>query len=261
MAAIRWYNRAGASDAAPLVLLHGFTGSPLSWAAIAQTLPSERPVAALSLPGHDPAVPVAHGFDANLDQVAEMLTRAGLTGCQLIGYSLGARTALGLAVRHPALVATLTLIGVHPGLADENERRARVAHDAVWIDKLQRAGLEAFIDAWERQPIFAKQAHLPAPIRTRQRAIRAGHDPGALAGSLAEMGLGAMPNYWPQLSELAMPVSWITGAEDAKFTALAEAGVAAMRAAGLNPSARQVPGCGHNPLIEAPTALASLLGS
>ncbi|GAB4522742.1 MAG: 2-succinyl-6-hydroxy-2,4-cyclohexadiene-1-carboxy late synthase [Haliangiales bacterium] len=261
MAAIRWYNRAGAGDAAPLVLLHGFTGSPLSWAAVAQALPSERSVAALSLPGHHPAVPVARGFDANLDQVADNIARAGLTGCQLVGYSLGARTALGLAVRHPVLVATLTLIGVHPGLADEGARRARVAHDAAWIEKLQRAGLEAFIDAWERQPIFARQAHLPAPLRARQRAIRAGHDARALARSLAEMGLGAMPNYWPQLTALTMPVSWITGAEDAKFTALAEAGVAAMRAAGLHPNGLQVPRCGHNPLLEAPAALASLLGS
>lgn len=267
-AALHWFGRV--SRGRPLVLLHGFTGAPASWQPLVDELGAQRalgsldaprPVVAMALPGHHPASPVLPGFEANLDAMARALEAAGLVGCDLAGYSLGGRAALGLALRHPHLAASLTLIGAHPGLDDAEERRQRVEQDRAWIALLRERGLAAFLAAWEQQPLFATQQRLAAAALAEQQRVRAGHDPEALARSLAHMGLGAMPAYGPRLAALDLPVTWIAGALDEKFAALARAGVDRLVRAGRDARLALVPGSGHNVPLEQPAALAALLSS
>ena len=253
---LHWFHTAPGFDRAPLVLLHGFTGAPPSWDRVVAALPAAYPAAALALPGHHPAAPVATGFAANVDWVAEQLTRARLDGCHLVGYSLGARAALGLALRHPSIPVRLTLIGVHPGLDAAAERARRIDSDRGWIELLRTRGGRAFVDAWERIPLFATQEQrAPAAARVRQREIRLGHDPEGLARSLEHMGLGVMPYQGDRLAELAMPVTLVAGARDQKFANLARMAAARMARACVE----LVPDCGHNLLLEAPAAVATTI--
>ena len=244
-------NATAGPDHPPIVALHGFTGSAESWRPFGPALGERARVYAVTLPGHGPRSPVAEGFDANVDAIAAAITRAGLEQCHLLGYSLGARTALGIAARHPELARRLTLIGVHAGLATDAERQARRAADAAWIEMLRRDGIDAFVDAWQRQPIFASQTEGETRAdldRLRhQRTIRAGHDPFLLARSLEHMGLGAMPYYRAHLRAITMPVRLVAGELDARFRDLARA------LHGELPHAELViaPGCGHNVLLEA----------
>jgi 2-succinyl-6-hydroxy-2,4-cyclohexadiene-1-carboxylate synthase len=256
-AALYWFGRV--SHGRPLVLLHGFAGAPASWEPLVHALPAPRAAVAVALPGHHPASPVAPGFEANLDTVARALEAAGLADCDLVGYSLGGRVALGLAVRHPRLFASLTVIGAHPGLEQDQERQQRVAQDHAWIALLRERGLAAFVAAWERQPLFATQQRLAAEVLAGQQRIRAGHDAEALALSLQYMGLGVMPAYGPHLDALAMPVTWIAGALDEKFAALARAAVDRLAQAGRPARLALVPDSGHNVPLEQPAALAALL--
>jgi 2-succinyl-6-hydroxy-2,4-cyclohexadiene-1-carboxylate synthase len=252
----RAIHRYAAGPGSPLVLLHGFTGSPLSWAAVARALPANRAVVAPCLPGHHPDLPVAQGFGANIERMAEIL--ADLDGlarpCHLVGYSLGARVALGLALGHGHLIARLTLIGVHPGLASEAERARRRAADQAWIACLRERGMDEFARAWQAQALFASQARHPIAVR-EQHAIRLAHDPAALALSLEHMGLGVMPDHGARVAELGMPVTLVSGALDSKFTALARDLAARIPCA----QHRVIAGCGHNPLLERPDELAALL--
>lgn len=241
----------------PLVLLHGFTGSPRNWEVVVQALPRARAVAALALPGHHPAAPVASDFEANVDWLAGVLERAGLAGCHLVGYSLGARAALGLALRHAHLPTRLTLIGVHPGLDSPSDRILRMDSDRTWIELLRTRGIEAFVDAWERHPLFDTQEQLPLGVRARQRAVRLAHAPEGLARSLEYMGLGAMPCYRPRLSELSIPVTLITGTRDRKFTGLAQSMASSLPCARVE----QIADSGHNLLLETPTRLANILSN
>lgn len=239
---LHWF-RSG--DELPHVLLHGFTGAAASWTEVASAL--DGPVAALHLPGHHPEAPVADGWHANIAWVVRTLGSEGITRCRLVGYSLGARVALGVAAAAADLVAELVLIGVHPGLASETERDQRRRADAVWIERLRRDGLEAFVAAWEALPLFATQS---AETRAGLRAIRLAHDPDALAASLEHMGLAEMPCYAEALATLPVPVTLIAGERDTKFRQLAAA------------SSRDViivPGCGHNVVAEAPGAVADVL--
>lgn len=243
---------------APLVLLHGFTGAPTSWDAVRAALPPGLEVHALPLPGHAPDFPVPWlgpeaadeaRWSASVDALAERLPAGSAV---LVGYSLGARLALGLLAQHPARIRSALLIGVNPGLADPTARRLRVESDDLLARRLRADGIEAFERHWSALPIFASQARVPAPARAEQRARRLAHDPEQLARSLETVGLGRMPDLSPVLEAGAPPLRLVVGAEDAKFRALAEA--AAARRPELGPSL--VAEAGHDVPLEAPVALA-----
>lgn len=220
------------------IALHGFVGDPAVWDGVAPD-----GVHALALPGHRGGPAVAPTWDANLDAV---LAHADLERVDLaIGYSLGARVALGLLATGRARRAIL--IGVNPGLADPAERAARAAADATWIARLRTRPLAEVLDAWEAQPIFATQARFPERVAAR-RARRLAHDPHALADNLAAMGLAAMPDLRAAVDDRAV---LIAGALDAKFTAL-HATLAARAHHAIADS-------GHDPTLEQPAALAALL--
>src|SRR4029079_605049 len=92
-------------------LLHGFAGDPAVWDEVVAAWASpERPLA-VALPGHGPT-PVLPTWDENLDAIAR-----AIAGCEVvIGYSLGARVALGLVAS--GRCAHGVLIGVNPGIAE-----------------------------------------------------------------------------------------------------------------------------------------------
>jgi len=254
----------------PLVLFHGFLGTPRAWDDVLRFLELTSPVDAHPLPGHGarPWIPgltvppetnerslrgraSCTTFDDAIDAIASRLPASS----HLVGYSMGARIALGLAARHPRRVASLVLVGLHPGLIDDVERRARRAWEEELARDLENRNLESFVDAWEALPIFATQRSLSDAVRARRRAERMDHLPAALAWSLRTLGLGAMPPLWEALSRLEVPVHLVTGARDDKFIAIAR--LALERAPGCVHTA--VGGVGHDVGLESPRALASII--
>ena len=85
---------------------------------------------------------------------------------------------------------------------------------------LRDDGLDAFIAAWEKQPLFATQAKVDAAHRAERHARRRRLDPEQLAQSLEQMGLGAMPDYWSVMPAHRDRIALIAGADDAKYTAI-----------------------------------------
>lgn len=240
-----------------VALLHGFSGSPESWEGVAATLPPATRVVAPSLIGHGTREDeTVTGFEAEVDRIAHLL-RAGDSDSSfhVVGYSLGARIALGLLVRHPGPFARATLIGGQPGLELEEERRERRRSDEHLCQILEELGIETFVKKWESIPLFASQATLPASTLAAQRAARLRRDPNALARSLRSTGLGVMPSYWEALRSIPVPVRLVVGALDEKFTAIAR------RMAALLPNAdlEIVPNVGHNVVLEAPGAVTKML--
>lgn len=243
------------------VLLHGFTGSPKSFDRFIAALRRRgyrAPIVTPRLPGHHPSAPVGIGFADNLDRVnGAVSAMGGRTSDQrryhLLGYSLGARIALGLAIRPGHEIERLTLIGVHPGLVDPDARARRVATDRALAERLRTGGIEAFVAEWQKKSIFATQARLPADILSGQAAVRLSHDPRGLADSLEHMGLGAMPSYRAAFANLTMSITLVVGRDDRKFVAIAE------QLVDTRPDTRLVvlDQCGHNPVLERPDALAA----
>lgn len=215
--------------------LHGFAGDPATWDDVRAEFSTTR---AIALPGHGTGQ-VRSSWDANLEAVA---TEVG--DAVVVGYSLGARVALGLVAS--GRVARAILVSVNPGLP-ESERVARRASDAVWAQLLRTEGIAAFIGAWEAQPLFATQARVSPKRLAARRARRLALDPEALARSLEVMGLAEMPDYRGALDDR---VALIAGADDPKYAAIA-------RASGVRHEI--IAGAGHDIPLEQPAALAAAI--
>jgi 2-succinyl-6-hydroxy-2,4-cyclohexadiene-1-carboxylate synthase len=239
------------------LLLHGFTGAPASFSGVIQRLGSMAMALAPWLPGHGPeGWPVdLESFDAAVDALAALARELYPAAWRVVGYSLGGRLALRTALRHPALVGELTLIGSRPGLRLQAERAGRRRDDAALVAMLREHGLAAFVVAWEALPLFASQKALPEAVRAAQRAMRLSHTAEGLARALEVLGVGAMPDCWPELGRLAMPVEIVVGELDTVYRGLA----AEMTAAVPYARVRVVPASGHNVVLEQPAALAELI--
>jgi 2-succinyl-6-hydroxy-2,4-cyclohexadiene-1-carboxylate synthase len=187
-------------------------------------------------------------------RLAESVRAAAADRVHLVGYSLGARLGLGLLLRHPDLVASATLVGLQPGLTSLAHRDRRAKQDDEWVRLLEQRGIEAFVDAWEQQALFASQARLAPELRRAQRADRLSHHPGGLAWALRSLGTARMPSYWEELPRVRIPVHLMAGQLDPKFT---ELGIHAARA--LRCRMTVVDAAGHNLVLERPDAVASAI--
>jgi len=218
---VRWGN----PEAPALVLLHGFTGSAESMAGVGEALGADFHVHAVDLVGHGgSAAPEAEEFysmERCVAQVLAALDALDLKRAHFLGYSMGARVALSLAVARPERVASLTLIGVSPGLSDPGDRAARRRADCALADEIMSQGVENFVDQWMALPLFASQKRLGAEALAEARSQRLACHPLGLANSLRGMGTGAMPPLAAALVGLDLPVLLVVGQEDAKFSAIA----------------------------------------
>jgi 2-succinyl-6-hydroxy-2,4-cyclohexadiene-1-carboxylate synthase len=167
------------------------------------------------------------------------------------GYSLGARHALAHHVRHPDRFHAGVLVSGSPGLATDEERAERVRADQRWIELLETSPLSDFVDAWERQPLFASQQALSPELRGAERERRLSHSGAGLAHSLRATGAGAMPSHWPALRGLSQRIELLAGGLDARFCGLGRAVVSELS----NGALTEVPGAGHNLLLERPRAV------
>ena len=241
----------GPPDGRSLVALHGFLGRGADWAGVAELLPGYR-VLAPDLPGHGDALGLPGGafsIEGTARAVLATLDAHHVEGAALVGYSMGGRLALFLALHAPRRFTHLVLESASPGLRSDEERAARRDLDAHRAAEIAE-NLPAFLDAWYRQPLFAAT---PPAVRARLARERAANRPLELARSLAGMGTGAQPSLWPALARLAVPTLALAGAEDARFAALAHE----LAALSGEITVHVVPGAGHTVHLDAPHAFAA----
>ena len=170
----------------------------------------------------------------------------------LVGYSMGGRIALHVALALGARVQRLVLIGASPGLADPGERERRRAADDALADELERSTIEEFARRWAQTPVLGGQ---PPAVAAATHADRLRSTPAGLARALRGLGTGALPPLWDRLGELAMPVTLLVGERDRKFQALASQMATAIPDAQVD----VVGGAGHAVHLEAPGLVASVI--
>ena len=238
----------------PALLLHGFTGSVATWAGVWEALAEAGPLLAVDLLGHGrsaaPADPRRYRMEEQVADLLALLDRLAVERVHLVGYSMGGRVALSLAVAAPQRVASLVLESASPGLADPAEREARRRSDEDLARRIEEEGLEAFARSWEVLPLFAGLRRLPPAAQAAVRATRRAQRPRGLANSLRGMGAGVQPPLWDRLAGLRVPVLCLAGGDDAKYVALAQAMAERL------PRGRAVvvPGAGHTVHLEEPAA-------
>jgi 2-succinyl-6-hydroxy-2,4-cyclohexadiene-1-carboxylate synthase len=248
----------------PLLLLHGFTGTSATWHGVVAACQDQRRVLTPDLLGHGgsdaPRDPTSYGLELQADTLVVLLGRLGAVPAEVVGYSMGARLALVLALRHPEAVARLAIESPSAGIGDPDARASRRAADEALAETLEHHGIEAFATAWERQPLFASQVELAETERARLHAERRTHDPRGLAASLRGAGQGTMSPLHDRLGEISIPTLVVAGELDAVGVRRASRIAAAIPAARLEVIAR----AGHTPHLEQPGAfidrLVSFLG-
>jgi 2-succinyl-6-hydroxy-2,4-cyclohexadiene-1-carboxylate synthase len=235
----------------PLLLLHGFTGSRGTFSHLRTRLTPHADVVAVDLPGHG-ETPFRDDttFASTLGELVTLFDELGLSEVDVVGYSLGARVALGLAVEASARVRRLVLESGTPGLRQRRQRGERRRQDEALAACIEAGGLENFVRAWEALPLFAGLRSLPAEVQEAVRARRLACHPDGLALSLRRLGLGSQPSYWSALPRVRTPTLLLTGARDGKFTALARRMAAELPVV----CGHVFPGVGHAPHLEAPEA-------
>jgi 2-succinyl-6-hydroxy-2,4-cyclohexadiene-1-carboxylate synthase len=233
-----------------IVLLHGFTHTGASWRTVVAELGERYRALAPDIRGHGAAGerrPI--DFVSCTDDVLALLD----SQFTLVGYSMGARLALHVALAAPDRVQQLVLVSATAGIADDVERAARAKEDEQLAAELESGlDIEAFARRWAAQPLLRR---LPEPVAAAAHVDRLRNDPAHLAAALRGIGAGSMAPLWGRLGELPMPVTLIAGERDSKYRKLGE------RMAAAIPGARLlvVPAAGHAVHLEAPVLVAAAI--
>ncbi len=236
------------------VALHGFTQTGRSWRHLVEAAAwTGDKVIAPDLPGHGDS---AEERPADLAEAAARIAarvEPGLGGApaRWVGYSLGGRVLLHLALARPDLVSDLVLVSTTAGIDDVTERVKRRQADAALADRIEQIGTTLFIEEWMAQPLFGS-----LPRRADDVADRGRNDPAGLASSLRTCGTGTQIPLWSRLNELTMPTLVVTGGRDEKFTAFGRRLTASL-ASGRHCELADV---GHACHLEQPEEFAALLG-
>src|SRR5215216_6444427 len=172
----------------PLVLLHGFTGSAASWTPVRYDLARFHRVIAIDIIGHGasaaPEDPSHYTFEQALLDLAEITAQLGIARAAWLGYSMGGRLALGMALDHPDRVSALILESATAGVQHEKERLQRAEADQELARRIEEVGIEMFVPEWERLPIWDSQRTLSVGVLQFQREIRLRNRAVGLANSL-----------------------------------------------------------------------------
>jgi pimeloyl-ACP methyl ester carboxylesterase len=233
------YERLGAGP--PLVLLHGAGSS--ARVDFAAQIPSLASAFGLLLPdarGHgatrwDPA----QGFRGEwlVDDLEAFVDALGLGTLHLAGFSMGAMTGLGFAVRQPERVRTLVVASI----TAEREPRASVARRLLDPDRIDRD-----------EPAWAAQ------VARRQDGVQ-GRDTWRRLLPAIAADVAIQPLLTPRdLRSVTSPTLVVSGDRDPMAPV---DGVARLARHVRDGRLLVVPDCGHEVLSERPSVVNEALGS
>jgi 3-oxoadipate enol-lactonase len=198
-------------DGRPVVLLHGLTATHRYVVMGSRHL--ERHgcrVVAYDARGHGASAPAAdgYGYDRLADDLVELLDVLGLDRAVLAGASMGAHTALRVALRAPERVAGLVVVtpAFDPG-ADPDEGWDRLA------DGLESGGVEGFVAAYDAsrlQPAFRETV-----IKVLRQRLALHQHPAAIVRALREVPRSRPFEAWDELGAIAVPTAVVASRDEA----------------------------------------------
>lgn len=182
----------------------------------------------------------------------QLLERSIPSGAILVGYSMGARLALGFPLDFDERIAGLVFISGNPGLETPEACEARWLADQRVANRLETEPIEQFLEDWYRQSVFAgvPSEVLQAEIHRKQKL-----DSASWPQILRANSISRQPNYWERLSELKTPTLSIAGERDEKYRAIAKRLEHELHGS----QCKIIPDCGHIVHREQPQALVSAI--
>jgi len=232
------------------LLVHGFAGTAGSWDLFTNHLDRQRyrPIA-VDLRGHGQNAALRPiSFETCIDD----LLVAAPASFTLVGYSLGGRLALQLALAAPQRVERLVLVSTGAGIKDDAARAARLESDLALADRLDRLSIVQFASEWLAGPLFVEDSEEAQDLA---RTEIEKNSPANLACALRGLSVGEMEPLWERLGEISAPTTVVAGENDEAYVALAKQ----MSSAIGDSETQIIQGAGHALPRNASEQLASLL--
>ncbi len=185
----------GPDDGRPVLLLHGFPETSLSWAAVTPKLTAAglRTYAPDQLgysPGARPAEVDAYAMP-NLAQVtADLMTAMDVPRVDVVGHDWGANVAWCLAAWHPDRVRSLTAVSVpHPSAytaawRDDPEQQERSAYLRLFWQKGKAEQVLTEGDFRRLRRMFGPPEESGVPAEAVDQYVEILSAPGALTAAL-----------------------------------------------------------------------------
>jgi len=207
----------GHPSSPPVVLFHGFLGNRNDWLNIVTALKDRWYCIVPDLPGHGKRVSSTSqpSIDHDMNQMMDEITALIKIPFHLIAYSLGGRLAIKLAYERPELIASLCLESAHPGLRTAQDKKQRISDDAGWASRFRQEPIEAVLRDWYKQPVFSA---LSQPKYKQQIEHHTQQAIEPLINIFEQTGLGKQFSYWYFLAHIKIPVLYISGQNDCKFS-------------------------------------------
>lgn len=234
-----WLHAERAGSGPTLVLVHGFTQTGRCWGPVGTDLERDHTVVRVDAPGHGRSGQVMAGLRGGGRMIADQGGRG-----TYVGYSMGGRFLIHLALANPELVDGLVLLGATAGIEDDADRAARAEADRAMSRRIREMGLLDFVRWWTDQPMFAA-----IPEERRFSFERMENTVDGLANSLLQAGTGNQDPTWHRLHRLDMPVLVVAGGVDDKYRDIGERMAATI---GDNATFAAVDGAGHAAHLEDP---------
>ncbi|XP_061353236.1 protein PHYLLO, chloroplastic isoform X2 [Gastrolobium bilobum] len=258
-----------------LVFLHGFLGAGEDWITIMKTFSGSARCISVDLPGHGKSIlhcAMAAGEEPclSLEIIAEILHKLihhiAPAKVTIVGYSMGARIALYMALRFSSKTKGAVLISGSPGLKDKLSRKTRAAKDDARAHSVVAHGLQLFLSSWYAGELWKSlRSH---PHFNRIIASRLQHnDMRSLGQMLSGLSIGRQPSLWEDLPNCRVPLLIIHGEKDMKFKKIAQEMMNAI-CSGLGSQHEkgndmhelvEVPNCGHAAHLENPLPIIAAL--
>ncbi|GMH01833.1 hypothetical protein Nepgr_003672 [Nepenthes gracilis] len=256
-----------------VLFLHGFLGTGQDWIPIMKAISGTVRCISVDLPGHGKSkVQCCTNQDAteehklSVDAVAILLCKLidyiAPRKVTLVGYSLGGRIALYMALRFSAKINGAVIISGSPGLRDITARKIRAAKDDSRARALISFGLRPFVETWYSGELWQSLREHPSFKQFVARRLQ--HDDvHSLARALSDLSIGRQIPLWEDLKQCQTPLLFIVGDKDIKFKNITQdiynEVVQGIDGRGNVYEAMIVPNCGHAVHLENPLAIVHLV--
>jgi len=253
------YHLEGNPQDQTILYLHGFLGCRNDWIEITKLIDSKldpHPTTHLviDLPGHGSSLSLdddSYRMERCARHIVELMDSLHIGNSIVVGYSMGGRLALYMAVHHSERFDRFVIESGSPGLRTKSERAERIASDERLVDSLINDDFGSFLTDWYSKPLFASMDKSSERF-SQMMEHRGKCDIRGLVRSLQFLGTGVQPSLWNELVNVNSPILFVAGEQDAKVCLLAQ------EMAGLCPGGQVaiIDGAGHNAHFERPAQFA-----
>jgi pimeloyl-ACP methyl ester carboxylesterase len=205
-----------AGEGTPVVLLHGLTATRRYVVMGSRSLErSGHRVVTYDARGHGASTgaedPDAYDYDDLVEDLRAVMDDRGIDRAVLVGASMGAHTAVRMALDHPERVAGLVV--ATPAFDPEEDRDEGLKRWDALSDGLRSGGVDGFVEAYG-DPQVPEQWKDTIDKVLRQR-LGAHEHPDAVADALHAVPRSRPFESWDELAEIAVPTVVVASRDEA----------------------------------------------